>query len=210
MELKLLSVNVGRPTIIGHRDGKPVRSAIGKQPVLLETIAVRALGLDGDRQANTLVHGGIDKAVYAYASDHWPWWEGEKNFPCRPGAFGENLTLEGADETKIRIGDRFAWGEALLEVSQPRSPCSNFQIYSGREDASVLMTLSGRCGWYCRVLQEGEAPTRGAVLKRVHTDGSPSVREAFFAYHDKRTAPERRRLVADAPALSAAWRRKLA
>ncbi len=209
MELKLLSVNVGRPKRIGERNGKPVRSAIGKLPVEAESIEIRALGLDGDKQANRRVHGGVDKAVYAYPADNWPWWQGEKNFPCRAGAFGENLTVEGADETHVCIGDRFSWGGAILEISQPRSPCSNFLVYSGREDAGALMTLSGRCGWYLRVIDEGLAPTRDTVVRRVYASGGPSVRETFFAMHDRRTDAHLRRRIGQTPALTESWRRQL-
>ena len=208
MELKLLSVNVGRPRKIGTRAGRPVRSAIGKIPIAAERIEVRALGLDGDKQADLRVHGGVDKAVYAYPADNWPWWEQEKQFPCRVGGFGENLTLSGGDETQMRIGDRFSWGQVILEISQPRSPCSKFQLYSGRDDASALMTLSGRCGWYLRVIEEGVAPARDTALTRVFASDGPTVRETFFAMHDGRTAVEVRRRIGETPALSKAWRKQ--
>lgn len=208
MELRLLSVNVGAPRVIGVRDGKPLLSAIGKQPVTAPFIFAGALGLAGDSQANTRVHGGPDKAVYAYPADHWEWWEKEKNFPCFPARFGENLTLQGAGETMVAIGDRFSWGEAVLEISQPRSPCNKFQTYAGRADAAALMTLSGRCGWYMRVIGQGEAPVRGA-LARIFASGGPDVRTAFFAAFDRRLDDARRAEIAAHPALAAAWRVRL-
>src|SRR3954464_10243729 len=103
MELRLVSVNVGTPKVIGMRNGAPLLSAIGKQPVSAPAISVYALGLAGDQQANLLVHGGFDKAVYAYPADHWGWWEKEQGFACGPATFGENLSLEGADEAQVRI-----------------------------------------------------------------------------------------------------------
>ena len=208
MELRLLSVNVGQPRVIGERDGAPLLSAIAKEPVGASRIAVRALGLDGDAQANLRVHGGVDKAVYAYPADHWGWWE-EKRLPCGPARFGENLTLEGAGETELQIGDRFAWGDVVLEVSQPRSPCNKLERYTGRPDVGALMTVSGRCGWYLRVLAEGEAPTRNAVLTRIATGSGPHLRDVFHAAFDRRLAPELRRSIAATPALSDAWRARL-
>ncbi len=115
MELRILSVNVGQPRIIGTRVGAPLISAIGKSPVAGPEIHVYMLGLAGDAQANPRVHGGADKAVYAYPSDHWPWWEKEHRLHSRPASFGENLTLAGADETQVRIGGRFAWGDLDLK-----------------------------------------------------------------------------------------------
>jgi MOSC domain-containing protein YiiM len=130
-------VNVGQPRVIGERDGAPLLSAIGKQPVGATSITVRRLGLDGDAQANLRVHGGPDKAVYAYPADHWTWWE-EKRIGCWPARFGENLTVEGAEETQVQVGDRFSWGDVVLEVSQPRSPrpaTSSNAIPDGRMSA---------------------------------------------------------------------------
>jgi MOSC domain-containing protein YiiM len=205
MKLRLLSVNVGQPKQIGMRDGAPLMSAIGKEPVPAPMISVRSLGLDGDTQANPISHGGIDKAVYAYPSDNWNWWQTEKNFPCYPGRFGENLTLEGADENAVAIGDRFSWGDAILEISQPRSPCAKFQLWSGRQEMPAMMTLSGRCGWYLRVVQEGKAPTDG-VMECISTSGGPNVRETFIAAFDRKMDSARRAEIAAYPSLAEAWK----
>src|SRR5882724_7357343 len=186
LELRILSVNVARPRLLALDNGETFTSAIGKQPLAARTVTVGRTNLDGDAQADLEHHGGAVKAVYAYPADHWPWWETEHGFSCRPGAFGENLTLEGADETSVAIGDRFEWGEALLEITQPRVPCFKFQFHSARADAGALMTLSARCGWYFRVLAEGTAPVGGACLNRTAIGEGPSVREAFIAAFDKR------------------------
>jgi MOSC domain-containing protein YiiM len=205
VEIRILSVNVGQIRVIGTRDGAPLHSAIGKEPVKESAIGVRSLGLDGDVQANLRVHGGIDKAVYGYPTDHWDWWEKEQRFPCRPTAFGENLTTAGADESEVRIGDRFQWGDAILEVSQPRSPCTKFAIYSQRSDAGLLMTKSGRCGFYFRVVEEGIAPVKGGVLRRIATSDNPTVREAFFAAFARPIDGALRARVTATPSLAAAW-----
>jgi len=206
MDLRLLSVNVGMPREIGTVRGEPVVSGIVKTPVELPSVYVNATNIDGDGQADLSVHGGVDKAVYCYPADHWPWWEREKAFPCRPAAFGENLTVEGADETEIGIGDRFRWGDVVLEVSQPRAPCFKFAILSKRPDAPALMTSSGRTGWYFRVIQNGQARVGRTVLVREQAAGGPSVRETFFAAIHAHADEESVRRVADAPALASSWR----
>jgi MOSC domain-containing protein YiiM len=206
MDLQLLSVNVGTPREIGVLRGEPVLSGIAKSPVESASVYVSVTNIEGDRQADLSVHGGVDKAVYCYPADHWPWWEREKAFPCRPAAFGENLTVEGADETEIGIGDRFRWGDVLLEVSQPRAPCFKFAIISQRPDAPALMTASGRTGWYFRVIQNGQARVGRTVLAREQAAGGPSVREAFFAALHAHADKDLVRRVADAPALASSWR----
>lgn len=206
MELRILSVNVGSPATIGVQHGAAVISAIGKKPVAALMIGVGRLGLEGDTQFSTEFHGGPDKAVYAYPADHWTWWEGEHGIRCRPATFGENLTIEGADETHIAIGDRFRFGDCLLEVSEPRAPCYKFAIHTGRPDAPFLMTTSGRTGWYMRVLEAGRADLRPAMLHVDRRSGGPSVRETFFAAKDPKAGAELRARVAAEPALGVDWR----
>lgn len=179
MELRLLSLNTGSARVIGHVHGQEVLSAIGKKPVT-GSVFVTRLGIEGDEQADLSVHGGPDKAVYAYPSDNWRWWSEEKNLPCGPATFGENLTLAGADEDAVAIGDRFEWGEALLEVSRPRSPCFKLLIHTIRTDVGAIMTRSARCGWYLRVLREGRAGA-GGMLKRIRSSDGISVRDCFVA-----------------------------
>ena len=209
LELKLLSVNVARPHRLGEQAGEPVISAIAKKPISGASVVVRPTNIAGDSQANLEKHGGPDKAIYAYPADHWPWWEKEHHFHCAPGLFGENLTVQGADETQVNIGDRFGWGEVQLEITQPRIPCIKFQIYTAREDMGALMLSSGRCGWYFRVLQAGTAPVNDARLVRVARGAGPTVREAYFAVFDRRVPESRRREIASVPALSAQWRKRL-
>jgi MOSC domain-containing protein YiiM len=205
MQLRLVSVNVGRPHVIGYEHGEPIRSGIVKHPIARESVFVGTTNIAGDSQADLSVHGGADKAVYAYPADHWPWWEREHLLPCAPATFGENLTLEGADETGVRIGDRFRWGEALLEVSQPRGPCFKLGIHTKRAGTPGIMTRAARCGWYLRVLEEGNAPT-SAMLARVHESASPSVRDAFRAATHPNIEYAIRAAVFGAPRLAESWR----
>jgi len=206
----LLSVNCGVPRIIGHRMGLPVRSAIAKSPVSADTAYFGREGIVGDQQSNRLIHGGPDMAVCAYDVGHWAWWRAEKNFNCAQGCFGENLTLLGADEDAVCIGDQFAWDEVMLEVTQPRGPCANIDLHHGRVDLAQAITRSGRCGWYMRVIQEGNASTRNTIVRHIRASGQPTVREAFLARYDSRTPLALRRRVHGISQLSSNWRRALA
>ena len=209
LELRVLSVNVALPEYAGERNGEPLYSAFGKQPVAAASIEVSELGLAGDGHADLFVHGGPDRAVYAYPADNWAWWEGQKGFPCRAGIFGENLTVSGADEDIIRIGDRFRWGPVLLEVSQPRTPCHKFQRFSGREDASAIMSLSGRTGWHFRVLEPGTAPVTSGRLIQIEAGAGPAIRPLYLAANNRQLGIAERESLALTPALSDAWRKKL-
>jgi len=206
----VLSVNIGLPRVIGMQNGEAVSSGIAKQPVNLPRVSVGPVGIQGDGQADLRVHGGPDKAVYAYPSEHWPWWESEHALSCKPATFGENLTLSGGDERVVAIGDRFRWGQSILEVSQPRAPCYKFAMHVARQDAPLIMTKSARCGFYLRVLEAGEAPAQDAVLERLATSGGPSVHDAFTAALHPRVDRDLRLRVHDAPQLAAAWRTAVA
>lgn len=208
MKLEILSVNVGMPRVLARVNGEEVWSGIAKQAVTAEHVVVHSANIDGDGQADLTVHGGVDKAVYAYPAGHWPWWKEQTGLVCSPNTLGENLTLAGAVETEVRIGDRFAWGEAVLEISQPRAPCFKLALHTGREDIPGLMTASGRCGWYLRVLREGTACVRGELVRVQESDG-PTVRDTFavaFAPVPDRAVLRR---IHACPALSAAWRKML-
>jgi len=121
--------------------------------------AVFRHGLDGDEQADLRFHGGTEKAVYGYSLDHYGRWKAD--FPNHsatliPGAFGENLTIEGLTETDMCVGDVHRIGTAVLQVCQPRQPCFKLALHFGDKRLPAAMVRSGRCGWYYRVLSEGE------------------------------------------------------
>jgi MOSC domain-containing protein YiiM len=208
MRLRLLAVCVGLPRVIATtQQGEAVLSGIAKAPVQDDRVFVGRENIEGDGQADLRVHGGRDKAVYAYPADHWPWWTREHGLACMPNTFGENLTLEGADEDDVAIGDRFRWGDALLEIAQPRAPCFKLALHA-RDDIPARMTVSARCGWYFRVVDVGFAPVNGELVRERDT-GGPSVRETFVAaLHPK--APESSRVRVRAAAdLSPAWKRMI-
>ena len=153
--MKIISVNVGLPRLVS-RNGEPVSTAFFKEPVA-GRVMVRTLNLDGDRQADLSVHGGPQKAVYVYPSEHYDFWKRELPDMELPwGMFGENFTTEGMFETEISIGDRFRVGTAELMVAQPRMPCYKMGIRFGRTDIIKRFLASERTGFYFSVLKEGE------------------------------------------------------
>jgi len=151
----LVSVNIGLPAPLATSKGD-VPSGIVKMPVA-GRVRVRRLGLDGDGQADLTVHGGPGKAVYVYSHDHYQLWEQELGRPdLGPGCFGENLTVEGMLETEVRIGDIYRIGSAVVQVTQPRSPCFKLAAHLGLPDFAKTFLASGRSGFYLRVLEEGD------------------------------------------------------
>ncbi|OQW38818.1 MAG: hypothetical protein A4S12_02760 [Proteobacteria bacterium SG_bin5] len=171
MSARVASVQVGRVAPLGP---ERVPSGIVKHPVE-GPVAVARLGLAGDEQADLSVHGGPDKAVYGYAAAHYPLWAAEHPHLADrldPGAFGENLTIEGLDEADICVGDVHAIGTARLQVCQPRQPCYKFALRLGDARAPKAMVRSGRAGWYYRVIAEGALQAGDAVelVERPHPD----------------------------------------
>ena len=152
---RVRSVNVGRPRQIAVRRGRPLMSAIGKEPVA-GRVCVTGDGVEGDAQADLRVHGGPDKAVYAYAAEDAAWWAEALGRSLAPGAFGENLTVEGVDVTGARIGERWRVGTAELEVCQPRLPCAKLGIRFGDPGMVKRFAEAGRPGAYLRIVSAGE------------------------------------------------------
>lgn len=132
-------------------------SAINKLPVL-STVRVGSLGLENDEQADLVHHGGRDKAIHHYPTDHYGYWASEIGahpLLVGPGAFGENISTTGLVEDQVCIGDRFSLGTALIEVSQGRQPCWKLGHRFGLQRVTGLVVSSGRSGWYYRVLEPG-------------------------------------------------------
>jgi MOSC domain-containing protein YiiM len=152
---RVLSVNVGRPQQIAARRGRPLMSAIGKVPVA-GRVKVEGVNVDGDDQADRRVHGGPDKAVYAYAVEDARWWSQELGRDLGPGMFGENLTLEGVDVTGAVIGERWKIGTVELEVCQPRFPCAKLGHRFGDQRMVKQFANAARPGAYLRIVTEGE------------------------------------------------------
>jgi MOSC domain-containing protein YiiM len=177
--MQLLSINVAAPKIV-TADGRRVETGIFKQPVT-GPVKVSALNLEGDRQADLSVHGGANKAVYAYSWKNVEYW---KKFLERddlhPGSFGENLTVDELTDTEVSIGDELLIGTARFQVSQPRFPCYKLGIAIGRPDVIKAFEESGRNGFYLRVLQEGTIEA-GDEITRIASAEPGTVTVAEFA-----------------------------
>jgi MOSC domain-containing protein YiiM len=159
---RLASVNVGHPQQLSVRRGRPLMSAIGKQPVGAR-VRVAGVNLAGDDQADRRVHGGPDKAVYAYAGEDAAWWAAELGREVPPGMFGENLTTEGLDVSRAVVGERWLLGSVELEVCQPRLPCAKLGLRFGDPLMVRRFAEAERPGAYLRIVREGELGAGDAI-----------------------------------------------
>ncbi|SFI06805.1 MOSC domain-containing protein YiiM [Amycolatopsis regifaucium] len=167
--------------MLGIKRDVPVYSAIAKSRVESSSLELGEINLAGDDQADRTVHGGVDKAVYVYPATHYTAWS-EQGFPVVAGDFGENASVTGADEYDVRVGDVWAWGDALVQVSQPRTPCFKLAMKTGRKDVIPAMIDSGRSGWYLRVLRTGEVvPTSGHMTLEERDPVNPTIAEVYVA-----------------------------
>lgn len=203
--MQIISINVGLPRTVTWK-GRPVTTGIFKAPVS-GPVAVRTLNLDGDRQADLSVHGGPDKAVYAYASEHYGYWRAElPELELDWGAFGENLTTEGLIEDEVRIGDRFRIGTAELVATQPRQPCYKLEVRFDRDDMVKRFVRAGRHGVYFAVAREGIV-TPGDRIEPLDRDPNDvTVADIARLYvSDTRNVALMRRAI-NVPALPDGWR----
>ena len=206
--MRIVSVNVGMPREVTWRGGTH-RTGIFKEPVS-GPIRVGRLGLRGDGQANRKFHGGVDKAVYAYAVEHYEFWRSEMPGLVFPfGAFGENLTVEGLLEDTVHIGDRFRVGTVELEAAEPRLPCRMLRVRFDNDEIEDRFLESRRTGIYFRVIREGVVQ-QGGVIEVLHRDSTAiSIAELTRVRkfdRDDRGALEQ---ILQADALSGDWRRQL-
>jgi MOSC domain-containing protein YiiM len=193
--MRIVSLNVGLPRTIAWR-GQQVTTAIFKQPAE-GPVLLRQFNLEGDRQADLENHGGQDKAIYAYPSEHYEFWRKELPQMELPwGMFGENLTTEGLREESTHIGDRFRIGEAVVMVTQPRIPCYKLGIRFGRDDIVRRFLESGRSGIYFSVMREGMVATLDAIDQIHQAEGGITVADINRAYvHGDENIPLIRRAV---------------
>jgi MOSC domain-containing protein YiiM len=205
--MRVKSVNVGMPREVEWRRRK-VLTGIFKSPVAA-ALPVRRLNINGDAQADLTVHGGPDKAVYAYPSEHYGPWREQLGRELTPGNFGENLTTEGLLEDAVHIGDEFRVGTARLVVTQPRLPC--FKLGIRFDDPGMVKTFlqAGKPGIYFAVLEEG-AVGPGDPIERLAEDKSRiTVAEMFRLVLDRDPDPAALRRLLGVPSLAAVWRKTL-
>jgi len=213
---KLLSIQTGMPTSYPANaesplGSKPWTTGFFKAPTS-QIVSIGLEGIDGDGQADSVNHGGPDKAICVYASEHFSYWRVFlKNDLMDAGGFGENFTTEGIDESQICIGDRFQIGSAIVEVSQPRQPCWKL---ARRWDCKALtpeVQRTGKTGWYLRVIQPGEARA-GETFQPV-ADGPASsewtIAAANKVMYEPETPKKRIQELVSVAALSESWKEQL-
>jgi MOSC domain-containing protein YiiM len=189
----LLSINVSLAREV-EIDGRQVMTGIAKRAIP-GVVAVKPLGLEGDEQADLSVHGGLTKAVYAYPSEHYPFWQTVRaqakvslwDEALPPGAMGENLTITGLLENQAWIGDVLRFPNCDLAVSEPRFPCFKFNAAMGFNQASKLMVANGWCGFYLAVRVPGTLQA-GEAFELIPGPREVGIQELFRS----RLAPQRR------------------
>jgi MOSC domain-containing protein YiiM len=197
----VLSVQVGQVAPLGP-DAVP--SGFVKRPVS-GPVWVGTLNLRGDAQADLRVHGGADKAVYAYAAQHYAAWRRE--FPeheerLTPGAFGENLTVDGLVEADLCVGDVHAIGAARLQVCQPRTPCFKFALRFDDRRMPRAMVQGGRSGWYYRVVEEGLLQAGDAVRRVARPNPTFAFERLVAIVHNDPATPDELEMMATAPGVA--------
>jgi MOSC domain-containing protein YiiM len=204
--VKILSVQVGRPRPVIF-DGRITRTGIYKSPVH-GPVRVGTLNLEGDEQADLSVHGGVNKAVYAYPSEHYEFWR--QQYPSHElewGAFGENLTTEGLLERDASVGDMAQIGTALLVVVQPRLPC--YKLAGKFGDKTILQTFtdSGRSGIYFAVVEEGHLQSGDAITWKSRVKFPFTIADAMRLYNGQETSLQLLNRALELKALPDSWRR---
>ena len=202
---KVISVQVGLPRTVDFH-GHAVTTGIFKSPVA-GRVPLRFLDFDGDRQADLTVHGGPDKAVYAYPSEHYSYWRSElpgKELPW--GSFGENLDTEGLLEDFVHIGDRFRIGTAEVVVTQPRLPCYKLGVKFGWDEMVKRFLASRRTGFYLRVLREGEIGAGDDFEPLSRDEHNVAVADITRLYLKEGNGKALLKRAIEVPALPDSWR----
>lgn len=201
-------MNIGRPVHV-ERGGRRERTAIDRKPVA-DRRELDVLGFDGDEVGDTKHHGGRDKAVCCYPSEHYPHFERLLARPLAIPAFGENLTLEGMAETELCIGDSLCVGSAVVQISQPRQPCGTLAAKHEEADLPRWINDAGFTGFYLRVLEPGGVAAGDTVelIERPHAE--MTVARANRIMRGRETGEGAMRRLADLPLLAESWRTQLA
>lgn len=198
---RIVSVNVGTPREFELK-GKRLTSSIWKRPVE-GRVRVWGVNIAGDDQADRSVHGGHDKAIYAYAVEDYMWWETHLGASLGPGTFGENLTVSSLDVNRALVGERWKVGTAVLEITQPRLPCFKLGIRMGEENFPHRFSQAARWGAYLAIIDEGEVGAGDVIETLSRPDHGITVTSLANVYYgDHSRASE---LLA-APSLPEGWR----
>ncbi len=182
-------------------------SAIGKTAVSGPQ-RIDESGFVGDAQADLVNHGGRDKAIHHYASDHYPSWKAEGAIPpdAEPAAFGENIATHGMTEDTLCIGDILRLGTATVQISQGRQPCWKVSEHTKNKRMAYLFQKTGRTGWYYRILEHGEAGVGDEVRLVERPQARWSVKRVTAARLTRRVSDEDAAILAQLPELAVGWR----
>ncbi|WP_203701793.1 MOSC domain-containing protein [Asanoa iriomotensis] len=179
---RVISVNLGTRKITDYADGPGGQTGIDKLPTT-DRVGVSPAGVDGDYIGNRRVHGSPDQAVYAYAVEDAHWWAGELDRELGAGSFGENLTTEGLDVTNALIGERWAVGSAVVQVTKPRTPCMTFTGFWGVPDLIKRFTEHGAPGAYLSVVTPGQVGADDGIEVVHRPDHDVTVGVLFRAFN---------------------------
>jgi MOSC domain-containing protein YiiM len=203
--VRLVAISVGRPREVQWHGGS-VQTSIFKTPVSRRVYVTRG-NVEGDEQSDLSVHGGPEKAVYAYPEEHYPFWRRELPDVELPwGAFGENFTTEGLLEDEVWIGDRYRVGTVELVVTQPRMPCYKLGIRFGRSDMVKRFLQSRRSGFYLAVEREGEVGAGDTIDLLARNERRLTVADVVSLYATDSANQLLLENASDHPSLPAAWR----
>jgi MOSC domain-containing protein YiiM len=203
--MKLISVNAGLPRKVEWH-GRTVTTSIWKSQVQ-GRVHVAKLNLAGDRQSDLSVHGGIDKAVYVYPSEHYTFWRGRFGDAELPwGAFGENFTVEGLREDQVQVGALVRTGSAEFVVTQPRMPCYKLGIRFDRPEMVKLFLQSKRTGYYLAVRREGEVASGDAIEYANPQDNGLTIADIVNLYTSDAENQDLLRRASELPALPEGWK----
>ncbi len=206
--MRIVSVNVGLPREVVWK-GMTVQTAIFKEPVA-GAVQICKLNLAGDRQADLTVHGGSEKAVYAYPAEHYAYWREQlPDFSCSWGVLGENLTTEGLVEDAVYIGDTLKVGSAVLRVTQPRMPCYKLELRFNRDDMIKRFLLSGRSGIYFSVVEPGDVGAGSQVEILDRDPNKVTVSDIVRLYLGQARDPELFQRATNVSSLPGNWKTQL-
>lgn len=201
------SVNISLPQTVPYR-GKSIRTGIFKQPVA-GPVRIRRMGLEGDVQVDRRYHGGTNKAVYSYAADHNDHWQADLGREIEPGTFGENLTTEGLLEDRVRVGDQFRFGSAVLEAVQPRQPCFKLGLRVGSAAFVNRFRVAGRPGIYWKVIEEGTVTAGDAIELVSPSKISITIHDLWRMVSQNEPDPEIAALLLNHFSFDSEWREPL-
>lgn len=203
--MKLVSIHVGKPREVDY-NGQNVSTGIFKEEIS-GPVRVHSLNIEGDKQADLTVHGGPDKAVYAYPIEHYDFWKKERNdLEFRPGVFGENLSVTGLNEKEVCVGDVYHVGSVVFRVTNPRMPC--FKLGIKMNDTRFIKDFmdARKNGFYLRVLEEGEIEAGNEIEKTGEDGYGLTIDEVIQLYTIRKNDADLLGKAVNSPSLPEDWK----